>query len=39
MTKKIKHVSELPEWFDLKHYKIANSISDYEWHIQLIIRK
>jgi hypothetical protein len=39
MTKKIKHVSELPEWFNLKRYQAAKLLDMYFWHVQLVIRK
>ncbi len=39
MTKKIKHVSELPDWFRLDNYKKAKTMSLYDWHVQLVFRK
>jgi len=39
MAKKIKHVSELPEWFQLNNYNKARSISMHDWHVQLVFRK
>ncbi|OGT41400.1 MAG: hypothetical protein A3F13_05345 [Gammaproteobacteria bacterium RIFCSPHIGHO2_12_FULL_40_19] len=39
MTKKIKRVSELPEWFQLNNYKKARDMSMHDWHVQLVFRK
>lgn len=39
MTKKIKHVLELPCWFRLENYKKAKTMSMSDWHIQLVFRK
>ncbi len=39
MTKRIKHVSELPEWFQLNNYKKTRDMSMYDWHVQLVFRK
>lgn len=39
MTKRISHVSNLPEWFDLAKYEIAGSLDAIGWYEQLIIRR
>jgi hypothetical protein len=38
MTKRIKHVSELPEWFDLDKYEFAHEIKFSGWYEQLYVR-
>jgi hypothetical protein len=37
-NKKIKHVSQLPEWFDLSKYKPANNLDTIGWYEQLSSR-
>jgi len=37
--KKIKHISELPKWFDLNNYTKVRTLSMYDWHVQLVFRK
>ncbi len=39
MTKKVKHISELPAWFRLDNYKSAKNMSLQDWHVQLVFRK
>lgn len=38
MTRKIKHVSELPEWFQLEKYTAAKNLTAEEWYQQIAIR-
>src|SRR3990167_6860620 len=38
MTIKIKHVSELPEWFDLKKYDFCDDIKAVGWYEQIYAR-
>lgn len=38
MTKRIKHVSELPTWFDIKKYEFTNGLDSLGWFKQLIPR-
>ena len=38
MAKRIKHVSELPSWFDLKKYDFAEKLDALGWYQQLAIR-
>ena len=38
MTSRIKHVSELPEWFHLDKYKKAIKLDAAGWHAQLALR-
>lgn len=38
MTKRIKHVSELPSWFDLKKYEFTKTLNSLGWFKQLIPR-
>lgn len=38
MTKRIKHVSELPEWFKLEKYEGAKDLNITGWYQQLVIR-
>lgn len=35
---RIKHVSELPEWFDLKQYHKAKTLTAAGWYEQLFVR-
>lgn len=39
MKKIIKHVSELPAWYDLSKYSCANSMCSGDWYQQLAMRK
>lgn len=39
MTKRIRHVSELPEWFKLEKYEDAKDLNITGWYQQLVIRK
>lgn len=39
MTKRIKHVSELPVWFDLKNYEFTRTLDSLGWFKQLITRE
>lgn len=39
MKKRISHVSNLPEWFDLAKYETAESLDAIGWYEQLIIRR
>jgi hypothetical protein len=32
MTEKLKHVSQLPQWFKLENYAFSNNLSALEWH-------
>lgn len=38
MTRKIKHVSELPEWFKLEKYEEAENLTATGWYHQINIR-
>lgn len=38
MKKRIKHVSELPEWFNLEKYNNARKLNANGWYEQLCIR-
>ena len=38
MTKRIKQVSELPEWFDLKKYEFTRNLNSLGWYEQLYVR-
>lgn len=38
MMRKIKHISELPAWFDLKKYEFAKNIKSLGWYEQLYAR-
>lgn len=38
MTKRIRHVSELPAWFDLKKYEFTTNLDSLGWFNQLISR-
>ncbi len=38
MTERIKHVSELPEWFQLNKYDQARKLDAAAWYEQLFIR-
>ena len=38
MAKKIKHVSELPEWFKLEKYTFTNNLDAAGWYEQLSMR-
>jgi hypothetical protein len=39
MAKRIKRVSDLPEWFNLKNYVDAESLSTAGWYEQFIVRR
>lgn len=39
MTKRIKHVSELPKWFQISKYRKANQLDSLGWYAQLTIRQ
>lgn len=39
MPKKIKHVQDLPKWFDLKKYDEQNTLDATGWYEQLLIRQ
>lgn len=39
MTRRIKHVSELPRWFNLEKYVAAKDLNITGWYQQLVIRK
>lgn len=39
MAKQIKHISELPSWFNLDKYDLAKELDATGWHEQLIIRR
>jgi hypothetical protein len=39
MTKRISHVSNLPEWFNLEKYDAARSLNAVGWYEQLSIRR
>jgi len=39
MRKRLKHISELPDWFKLEKYTNAIKLTTQEWYIQLAIRK
>lgn len=39
MTKRIKHVSELPAWFDLTKYEFTRNLDSLGWFKQLIARE
>ncbi len=38
MTKRIKHVSELPNWFNLAKYEFTKNLDALGWFKQLVIR-
>jgi hypothetical protein len=38
MTKRIKHISDLPKWFQLDKYQAAKSLNANGWYEQLNIR-
>ena|SRR3990167_6036759 len=38
MTKRIKSVSELPKWFDLKKYEFTKSLDALGWYEQFYVR-
>lgn len=38
MTRKIKHVSELPKWFQIKKYNLAKNFGVRQWFEQLCVR-
>lgn len=38
MTKRIKHISELPTWFNLKKYEFTKTLNSLGWFKQLIPR-
>lgn len=38
LVKRIKHVSELPKWYDLAKYKAADQLNALEWYWQLTAR-
>ncbi len=38
MPKKIKHVNELPDWFDLEKYTAAKTLDAAGWYEQLSVR-
>jgi hypothetical protein len=39
MTKRIRKVSQLPEWFDLAKYSKAESLDEAGWYEQLHVRR
>jgi hypothetical protein len=39
MTQRIKNKANLPAWFDLEKYQLANTLNAAGWYVQLSIRK
>lgn len=39
MMKRIKHISELPTWFNLQQYEFTNDLDSLGWFKQLIARE
>jgi len=38
MTRRIKYISELPEWFELKKYEFTKNLDALGWYEQLYVR-
>lgn len=39
MAKRIKHVSDLPQWFNLEKYKASSALDSSGWYEQLSVRR